>query len=151
MLPETGQGWRRGRGHVPMSQINVTPLVDVMLVLLVVFMITAPLLTVGVPVDLPKTEASRMLGQDEPLVVTVNAKNEVWLQDTKIELAQLAPLLEAITRNRRDTRIFIRGDQALDYGSVMQVMGAVHQAGFTRVALITELPGQSSPPASEAR
>lgn len=124
----------------PMSDINVTPLVDVMLVLLVVFMITAPLLTVGVPVDLPKTKASQMVGQDEPLTVTVNAKGELFLQESPIGLDQLVPRLSAITENKKDTRIFVRGDRAIDYGTVMQVMGTVNQAGFTHVALITELP-----------
>ncbi len=128
-----------------MSDINVTPLVDVMLVLLVVFMITAPLLTVGVPVDLPRTEASRMVGQDEPLVISVNAKGEVFLQETPITLEQLVPRLEAITQNKRDTRIFIRGDRAIAYGSVMEVMGAVNLAGFSRVALVTQLPKQDGP------
>lgn len=141
----SGNGGGRGRsrargGHIPMSDINVTPLVDVMLVLLVVFMITAPLLTVGVPVDLPKTNASQMVGQDEPLVISVNAKGEVFLQETKITLEQLVPRLEAITQNKKDTRIFVRGDRAIAYGQVMEVMGTVNLAGFTRVALVTQLP-----------
>tara|TARA_Y100001934_G_C12341493_1_gene770448 strand:- start:1764 stop:2228 length:465 start_codon:yes stop_codon:yes gene_type:complete len=136
-----GRGRSRGRGgHIPMSEINVTPLVDVMLVLLVVFMITAPLLTVGVPVDLPKTNASQMVGQDEPLEISVNAKGEVFLQKTKITLNQLVPRLEAITQNNKDTRIFVRGDRAIAYGQVMEVMGTVNLAGFTRVALVTQLP-----------
>ena len=123
-----------------MSEINVTPFVDVMLVLLVVFMITAPLLTVGVPVDLPKTAASRMVGQDEPLVITVRADGAVYIQDTEIELPRLIPRLEAITENKKDTRIFVRGDKAVAYGLVMQVMGSVNLAGFGRVALITQMP-----------
>ena len=123
-----------------MSEINVTPFVDVMLVLLVVFMITAPLLTVGVPVDLPKTAASRMVGQDEPLVITVRADGTVYIQDTEIELPRLIPRLEAITENKKDTRIFVRGDKAVAYGLVMQVMGSVNLAGFGRVALITQMP-----------
>jgi len=123
-----------------MSEINVTPMVDVMLVLLVVFMISAPLMTVGVPVDLPKTNASQMVGQDEPLVVSVNAKGEVFLQETKVGLEQLVPRLEAITQNKKDTRIFVRGDAAIAYGKVMEVMGTVNQAGFSRVALLTQLP-----------
>ncbi len=134
-----GRGRRSGR-YIPMSEINVTPLVDVMLVLLVVFMVTAPLLTVGVPVDLPKTDASQMVGQDEPLVISVSAKGEVFLQETKITLNQLVPRLDAITNNKRDTRIFVRGDQMIEYGRVMEVMGAVNRAGFSRVALITQLP-----------
>ena len=145
MAIASGNGAKRGHGrgraaYIPMSEINVTPLVDVMLVLLVVFMITAPLLTVGVPVDLPKTKASQMVGQDEPLVVSVNAKGEVWLQETKIGLENMVPRLKAITENNKDTRIFVRGDRAINYGRVMEVMGLVNQAGFNRVALITELP-----------
>jgi len=135
-----GRG-RRGRGsYVPMSEINVTPMVDVMLVLLVVFMVSAPLMTVGVPVDLPQTDAAQMVGQDEPLVVSVNAKGEVFLQETKITLEQLVPRLVAITQNKKDTRIFVRGDKAIAYGQVMEVMGTVNLAGFTRVALLTQLP-----------
>ena len=136
---------RRSGSYIPMSEINVTPLVDVMLVLLVVFMVTAPLLTVGVPVDLPKTDASQMVGQDEPLVISVNAKGEVFLQETKITLNQLVPRLDVITNNKRDTRIFVRGDQMIDYGRVMEVMGAVNRAGFSRVALITQLPRIDAP------
>jgi len=136
-----GRGRSRGRGgHIPMSEINVTPFVDVMLVLLVVFMITAPLLTVGVPVDLPKTNASQMVGQDEPLVISMNAKGEVFIQETRIALDQLVPRLTAITANKKDTRIFVRGDRAISYGKVMEVMGTVNLAGFTRVALVTRLP-----------
>ena len=131
---------RRAARYRPMSEINVTPFVDVMLVLLVVFMITAPLLTVGVPVDLPKTAASRMVGQDEPLVITVRADGKVYIQDTEIELPRLIPRLEAITENKKDTRIFVRGDKAVAYGVVMQVMGSVNLAGFDRVALITQMP-----------
>jgi biopolymer transport protein TolR len=145
MAMMSGNGGGRGRGgrrgsYVPMSEINVTPMVDVMLVLLVVFMVSAPLMTVGVPVDLPKTDASQMVGQDEPLVVSVNAKGEVFLQETRITLEQLVPRLVAITQNKKDTRIFVRGDKAIAYGQVMEVMGTVNLAGFTRVALLTQLP-----------
>ncbi|MAI49386.1 MAG: protein TolR [Rhodospirillaceae bacterium] len=136
-----GRGRRSRRGaYIPMSEINVTPMVDVMLVLLVVFMVSAPLMTVGVPVDLPKTDATQMVGQDEPLVVSVNAKGIVFLQDTEVTLEQLAPRLLAITQNKKDTRIFVRGDKAIAYGQVMEVMGTVNLAGFTRVALLTQLP-----------
>ncbi len=141
-------GPRRGaRRYRPMSEINVTPLVDVMLVLLVVFMITAPLLTVGVPVDLPKTEASRIVGQDEPLVITVRADGKIFIQDTEIDMSQLSARLNAITENRKKTRIFVRGDKAIVYGRVMEVMGSVNLAGFDRVALITELPRRGETPA----
>ena len=146
----SGYGARRFGNHQPMAEINVTPMVDVMLVLLVVFMITAPLLTVGVPVDLPKTSASRMVGQDEPLVISVNAAGKVFLQDTEFTLEKLVPRLVAITANRTETRIFVRGDKAIAYGKVMEIMGSIHRAGFSRVALITEMPGQT-PPKKRAR
>jgi len=137
-----GAGYRAKRfgKFQPMAEINVTPMVDVMRVLLVVFMITAPLMTVGVPVDLPKTKAAQMVGQDEPLVITVNAKGKLFIQDTEIVLVALAARLQAITSNKQETRIFVRGDKRIDYGRVMDVMGAVHRAGFRRVALITDLP-----------
>lgn len=122
----------------PMSEINVTPFVDVMLVLLVVFMVTAPLLTVGVPIDLPKTAAPTLEGQDEPLEITVDAEGVIYLQETATELDELVPRLVAITGRQPDTRIFVRGDAAITYGRVMQVMGTITVAGFTRVALITD-------------
>jgi len=134
-------GARRGRGkRPPMSDINVTPMVDVMLVLLVIFMVTAPLLSVGVPVDLPKASAAPITGQDEPLVVTINAKGEVYLQSSEVPLDQLAARLQAITVNKPDQRIFVRGDKAIDYGRIMEVMGAINQGGFKHVALVADLP-----------
>jgi biopolymer transport protein TolR len=135
---------RRGRGRTPMSEINVTPMVDVMLVLLIIFMVTAPLLTVGVPVDLPKADASVISGQDEPLVVSVNSAGSVFLQEGEIDLRDLAPRLRAITQNKPDTRIFVRGDKSVNYGRVIEVMGNLNSAGFSRVALITELPQGST-------
>ena len=151
MRPDMAAGFQpratgAGRRFVyrPMSEINVTPLVDVMLVLLVVFMITAPLLTVGVPIDLPKTEASRMVGQDEPLVISIDGEGRLWLLDTEIALENLAPRLKAITESKPETRIFVRGDRRIDYGRVMAVMGTVSLAGFSRVALITEPPDASA-------
>jgi biopolymer transport protein TolR len=121
-----------------MHEINVTPMVDVMLVLLVIFMVTAPLLTVGVQVDLPKTKAAVLQGQDEPLAVTVDAKGRVFLQDTEIELGGLVPRLNAITNNNPNARIFVRGDAAIPYGRVMEVMGLVNEAGYRKVALVTD-------------
>ncbi len=121
-----------------MSEINVTPMVDVMLVLLVIFMVTAPLLTVGVTVDLPKTKASAVPGQDEPLAISVNGKGKIFLQDTEVDLDTLAPRLIDITNSNPDARIFIRGDKAIDYGLVMRVLGTVNAAGFKKVALVTE-------------
>ena len=132
------RGGRRARSL--MSEINVTPFVDVMLVLLVVFMITAPLLTVGVPVDLPEGEVPEIRGQDEPLAVTIDAQGKIYLQDTEITLDELAPRLSAVTSQKAETRIFVRGDKAIDYGRVMQVMGTLNEAGFNRVALIAVRP-----------
>jgi biopolymer transport protein TolR len=133
---------RKGRwslgGHRLMSEINVTPMVDVMLVLLIIFMVTAPLMTAGVKVDLPKTNAGPISGQDEPLAISVDAGGRIFLQETEMELAALAPRLIAITRNNRDVRIFVRGDKSVDYGRVMVVMGTIAGAGFKRVALVTD-------------
>ena len=143
----------RRRSHTPMSEINVTPFVDVMLVLLIIFMVTAPLLTVGVQVDLPKASASVITGDDEPLTITVDAEGRIHLQDTMLTLEAVTPRLLAITGNNPDVRIFVRGDKAVDYGRVMAVMGTVNLAGFTKVALITELPRAKPPgeaPESEA-
>ncbi len=131
-----GRG-RAGRARM-MSEINVTPFVDVMLVLLVVFMVTAPLLTVGVPVNLPKTQASVLPGNTAPLVVSVESGNKVYLMDHPVTLDQLVPRLTAMLRNAPDQRIFIRGDKTVSYGDMMQVMGAINAAGFTHVALVTE-------------
>lgn len=128
------KGRRQRRG---MSEINVTPFVDVMLVLLIVFMVTAPLLTTGVSVDLPQAKSSPLPGQDEPLSVTVEANGFVHIQDSTIEPSQLAARLDAITQENKETRIFVRGDQAANYGQVMAVIGAIHAAGFSRVSLVT--------------
>ena len=137
--PNQGK-FRSGRSFRPMAEINVTPMVDVMLVLLIVFMVAAPLLTVGVPVDLPKTKAEALKGQDEPLSITVNAGGKVFLQETEIaNIEDLAARLLAISQNKRDTRIFIRGDKGINYGRVMEVMGMVNGAGFTQVALVTDM------------
>lgn len=124
----------------PMAEINVTPFVDVMLVLLIVFMVTAPLLTVGVPVDLPKTKA-QPLGQDrEPLSVSVRKDGNIYLQNTPIEEDALVARLEAISKNGYDQRIFVRGDKSVDYGRVMEVMGLLNAAGFTHIGLVTDVP-----------
>ena len=133
---------RRGRrgGYRPVSDINVTPLVDVMLVLLVVFMVTAPLLTVAVPLDLPQTNASSLKQDKEPLIVSVNAKGQIYLQETQMEPAQLVARLQAITNADKEARIFVRGDKGISYGKVMEVMGTISAAGFTKIALVAELP-----------
>jgi biopolymer transport protein TolR len=132
------EGLSRRRRRPRMSEINVTPLVDVMLVLLIVFMVTAPLLTVGVSVDLPKTQASPLPGQDEPLTVSINRQGKVFLQETEVGVDALGPRLMAVSERNPDARIFVRGDKGIDYGSVMAVMGAIYSAGFSKVALITE-------------
>jgi biopolymer transport protein TolR len=130
------RGRRRGRA---MSEINVTPFVDVMLVLLIVFMVTAPLLTVGVPVDLPKTRAPA-LGQDkEPLSVTIAKDGKIYLQKQVVAEDALIPKLQAISQNGYDQRIFVRGDKSVDYGRVMNVMGLLSQAGFTHIGLVTDV------------
>lgn len=131
---------RRREKSRQIADINVTPMVDVMLVLLVVFMVTAPLLTVGVQVDLPKTKAGLIRDQVEPLAVTVKANGQIFLQDKEIKLSILAPRLIAITGANPDIRIFVRGDKAIKYGRIMQVMGKLNSAGFRKVALITEMP-----------
>jgi biopolymer transport protein TolR len=127
-----------------MSDINVTPFVDVMLVLLIVFMVTAPLMTVGVSVDLPETQASSINEETEPLTISINAAGEIYLQETQLELETLVPRLVAITGANPETRIFIRGDRGLSYGRIMEVMGTVNSAGFNKVALLAELPKTTS-------
>ena len=135
----------RGRGSWrsrlrPHSEINVTPMVDVMLVLLIIFMVTAPLLTAGVAVDLPKTRA-KLLSQDkEPLTITIEKNGKIFLQETEVQSEELVPRLTAIAENGYDQRIFVRGDKAVDYGIVMSVMGELNAAGFRRIGLVTEPP-----------
>ncbi len=137
-----GSGWvsrrsRRRRATV-MADINVTPMVDVMLVLLIVFMVAAPLLTVGVPIDLPQTQAKSMEQDKEPLTLSVNDKGQVFLQNTEIKLDEIVPKLKAIAKNGAEERIYVRGDRRVDYGTVMKVMGRLSAAGYRRVALVTE-------------
>jgi biopolymer transport protein TolR len=128
---------RRARPRA-MSEINVTPFVDVMLVLLIVFMVTAPLLTVGVAVDLPQTRA-RALGQDqEPLSVTIDKSGQVFLQNTRLSEEELVPKLVAIARNGYDQRIYVRADKTVPYGTVARVMGLLSSAGFTKIGLVND-------------
>ena len=122
----------------PMSEINVTPFVDVMLVILIIFMVTAPLLTVGVQVDLPETSADTLPEESEPLTLTINSKGEVFIQETKIEFDNLIKKILAVSNNRTDTRIYVRGDKTINYGRVLEVMGKLSGSGFTKVALISE-------------
>ncbi|HNR76696.1 MAG TPA: protein TolR [Parvularculaceae bacterium] len=128
---------RPGRTRV-MSEINVTPLVDVMLVLLIVFMVAAPLLTVGVAVDLPETAAQPIPEQGEPLTVTITSDGTIFVQETPVEIDNLVPQLEAIASAGYDQRIYIRGDQARSYGEVVRVMGKINAAGFRRIGLVTD-------------
>jgi len=134
-------GKRRHRRKHVMSEINVTPMVDVMLVLLIIFMVSAPLLTVGVPLDLPQTQAKSLDQDKEPLTVSVDTKGGVFLQNSEIKIDELVPKLQAITQARggNDERIYVRGDKKVDYGTVMRVMGRLSAAGFRRVALVTEV------------
>jgi len=124
-----------------MSEINVTPMVDVMLVLLIIFMVSAPLLTVGVPIDLPQTKAKSLDQDKEPLALSVNEKGQVFLQNSEIKIDELVAKLQAITQSRGgyEERIYVRGDRKVDYGTVMRVMGRLSAAGFHRVALVTEV------------
>jgi biopolymer transport protein TolR len=138
----SSSGHRRRRRHGIMSEINVTPMVDVMLVLLIIFMVSAPLLTVGVPIDLPQSQAKSLEQDKQPLTVSVNDQGEIFLQDTKITADELVAKLQAITESRgggMDERVFVRGSRKIDYGTVMRVMGRLSSAGFRRVALVTEI------------
>ncbi|HSI39172.1 MAG TPA: protein TolR [Xanthobacteraceae bacterium] len=143
MAGGSGGGWQsrrsRRRGGAVMSEINVTPMVDVMLVLLIIFMVAAPLLTVGVPIELPQTEAKAVEQDKEPLVVSVNKDGQIYLQETQIPVEELVAKLQAIAKNGYEERIFVRGDKSVDYGTVMKVMGRLSSAGFRRVALVTEV------------
>jgi biopolymer transport protein TolR len=137
-----GSRWR-GVKSAPMSEINVTPMVDVMLVLLIIFMIAAPLLTVGVSVDLPQAKAPPLSGDQEPLTVTIDKDGQIYLQDTEVDIEELVPRLTAIAESGFDERIYVRGDQAVDYGTVVQVMATMNRAGFAHIAMVSEAPGGS--------
>jgi biopolymer transport protein TolR len=141
MVPTTQVGKRRHRRRPVMSEINVTPMVDVMLVLLIIFMVSAPLLTVGVPIDLPQTRAKSLDQDREPLTLSVNPQCQVFLQNSEIPIGDLVAKLKAVTdaRGGFDERIYVRGDRKVDYGCVMQAMGRLSSAGFRRVALVTEV------------
>ena len=121
-----------------MSEINVTPFVDVMLVLLIVFMVTAPLLTVGIPVDLPKVKASALTDQKDPIEITVNIEGEVYIGESLVEVENLIPRINAITEQNTQARIYIRGDRVVAYGRVMEIMSIINSAGYVKVALITK-------------
>src|ERR1700712_79878 len=144
------RGGRRGR-YQPLAEINVTPLVDVMLVLLIIFMVTAPLMTSGVSVDLPKTNAQPLNSDSEPLTVSIKADGAIFLQEQAVDVADLVARLQAIAKNNPERRIFVRGDKDLAYGRIMEVMGTITQGGFTKVALLAEqtaAPQNGAPPAT---
>ena len=142
IIPAAGSGSTasrfRRRRYVPIADINVTPLVDVMLVLLIIFMVTAPILQQGVGIDLPKVAAAPLASADDQLVVNIAKTGQVYLNDTPYSLAQLTEKLRAIGPARRERPIYVRADQAVSYGQVMRTMGAVRAAGLTRVGLVTE-------------
>jgi biopolymer transport protein TolR len=138
----SGSGRNRRRRSAVMSEINVTPFVDVMLVLLIVFMVSAPLLTVGVPLDLPQSQAKSLDQDREPLTISVNVQGQVFLQNSAIKVDDLVTKLKAIIDARgggADERIYVRGDKKVDYGTMMRVMGRLSAAGYHRVALVTEV------------
>ena len=122
----------------PMSEINVTPFVDVMLVLLIVFMVTAPLLTVGIKVDLPKVEATALTDIKDPIEITVNLEGDIYIGESKVEVENLIPRLNAITEQNTDARIYVRGDRVVAYGRIMEIMAIINSAGYVKVALITQ-------------
>ena len=132
-----GRRHKARRRHLPMAEINVTPFVDVMLVLLIIFMVAAPLLTVGVPIDLPETQAQAMEGDTEPLTVSIKPDGKIFLQEEEVEADRLVSILQAFARNGLDERIFVRGDRDADYGTIMRVMGRLNAAGYRRIGLVT--------------
>ena len=132
------RGRRRGSGNRPMSEINVTPMVDVMLVLLIIFMVAAPLMTVGVPIDLPETQAKQLNTESKPITVSVTPDGQVFIGDQPVALEDLVAEVAALAANGTEDRIYVRGDTTANYGAVMQVMGALSGAGYSRIGLITD-------------
>lgn len=130
---------RRTRKNRPISDINVTPFVDVMLVLLVIFMVTAPLLTVGVPIELPKTSAKQMTDDVEPLTITIDNKNNIYIQELKVDFEELAVKLTAIGKDKFDKKIYINGDKNINYEILMRVMAKINSAGYTSIGLVTDI------------
>ena len=137
MSGSRGSKRRRSKRHSPMSEINVTPFVDVMLVLLIIFMVAAPLLTVGVPIDLPETQAKALNSETQPITISVNADGQVYIQETEIPIDEVVPKLTAISKNGYEERIYVRGDRDTDYGTVMQIMARISSAGFKKIGLVT--------------
>lgn len=130
------RGRRRARGGV-MSEMNMTPFIDVMLVLLIIFMVSAPMMTVGVPVDLPETRAKAMEGQTQPITVSLDAQGRIFIQDAELKIDDLVPKLQAIAKNGLDERVFVRGDKATDYGTILKVMGRLNDAGYKKIGLVS--------------
>ncbi len=136
-----GGGYNKGRGsnYRPMAEINVTPMVDVMLVLLIIFMVAAPLLTQGVPIDLPDSKAKAISDEDnKPLEVSISKDGRIFVGETEVDEERIVTILTSMTENNPDRRIYIRGDKGIDYGKVMTVLGTINGAGFNKVALISE-------------
>jgi biopolymer transport protein TolR len=142
-----GSGRKNGR-YRPMAEINVTPMVDVMLVLLIIFMVTAPLLTSAVNVDLPKTAAAPAPQDDKPLTISVNAQGQVFLQDEQIEVGDLVTKLKAISEGNNDKKILVRGDKGNSYGRMLEVMAVITQGGFTKMALLSDPSGTTPSPST---
>ncbi len=138
LINNNNTGKNRRRRYTQMSEINVTPFVDVMLVLLIVFMVTAPLLTVGIPVDLPKVKASALTDKKDPIEITVNLEGEVYIGESLVQIENLITRINAITEQNTDARIYIRGDRVVAYGRVMEIMSIINSAGYIKVALITQ-------------
>lgn len=137
LTPGSGRGHRRYRKG-RFTDINITPMVDVMLVLLIIFMVAAPMMTAGVSVDLPDSEAEALPGQDEPLIVTLQKTGKIYIQETQTDEQTLVAKIKAIAGEKTDTRIFVRADAGIDYGTVMRIVGKVSSSGFRKVALVTE-------------
>ena len=132
---------KRGRGRL-MSEINITPMVDVMLVLLIIFMVTVPILVGGIEVDLPETKSKPMSSDEKPLVISINKQGEIFILETKVSASELVSKLENITKEKKDTRIFVKGDKNVPYGKVVETMAEITSAGFTKVALISDIKHQ---------
>ncbi len=131
---------RNRKMHRPMADINMTSMIDVMMVLLIIFMIATPLMSVGIPVDLPETQAPAITDESEPLTLSIDKDGKIYVQEREVSMNEIVPLLQSITKNNPNPRIFIRGHQSQSYGNVMRVMGNITAAGFTHVALIAEVP-----------
>ena len=138
MITSNNLNKRKKQKYTQMSEINVTPFVDVMLVLLIVFMVTAPLLTVGIKVDLPKVKATALTDIKDPIEITVKLDGEIYIGESKVEVENLIPRLNAITEQNTEARIYIRGDRVVAYGRIMEIMSIINSAGYIKVALITQ-------------